>query len=299
MKGRMGCPSPISRRLPRGLFGLLVAALAVGAFVGCSGTAGDVATGEDDIARQSFRFVDANPEVPLSAVARKKIQDALRVLARLAARRDAPALSRDLARLTVERIGAGDVLLGSIAGARGIDRWHMCKDYALPACKGAPPDPTDRTWTGDASLGAKLEAELAGYQWGNRVYFTIDEALDPSELAATLVHEVNHVANRSECHYYKNVDAHTVDANHAFVEEFRAFLAECFVADSAPTVSRCSATALTTTNTYGFRYDLTVISPADPSALGLAKKMTGGAELGHLPPEKARWPETFVGCSAP
>ncbi len=290
----MPSSAPLTRLLPRGLLALLGAALVGGALVGCSGAPGDVATEEDDIARQSFRFVDANPEVPLPPVARKKIQDALRVLARLAARRDAPVLSRDLARLTVERIGAGDVLLGSIAGARGVDRWHMCKDFALPACKGAPPDPADRTWTGDASLGAKLEAELAGYQWGNRVYFTITESLDPAELAATLVHEVNHVANRSECHYYKNVDAHTVDPNAAFVQEFRAFLAECYVAEAAPTVSRCSATALTTTNTYGFRYDLEVIAPSDPTALGLAKR-----ELDHLTPEQARWPKTFVGCTAP
>ncbi|HQY64998.1 MAG: hypothetical protein IPF92_30890 [Myxococcales bacterium] len=286
------------RALARSCVAGLVAACVAGSLGGCSGATSEVAESEDDIARRSYRFVDANPEVPLSPVARQKIQEALKVLARVAARREAPALSRELARLTVDRIGAGDVLLGSIAGARGIDRWHMCKDYKLPACKGAPPDPADRTWLGDASLGATLEKELAGYQWGNRVYFTIDEELAPGELAATLVHEVNHVANRSECSYYKDIDAHTVDPNRAFVEEFRAFLAECFVAEASPTAARCSESALATTNTYGFRYDLAVISPAEPTALALAKKMTSGAELGHLTPEAGRWPQTFVGCPA-
>lgn len=277
---------------------LLLLALAAMPLAACAAETSTEETSEDDVRRRSYAFVDGNPEVPLTPVAKQKIQAALGVLAQKA--RDGTSPSKEIAAETLARIQAGHVVLGSIAGARGIDRWHMCKDYELAACKGAAPAPSDTTWFGDEALGTTLEKELAGYQWGNRVYFTIDAKLDPKELAATLVHEVNHVVNRSECSYYKDIDAHMVDDDRAFVEEFRAFFAECYQSSDAPSVETCSAHALTSTNTYGFRYDLGRILPEGPkTALALAQRIAkeeaGG---GKLVPVHHGWPVSFVGCPA-
>ncbi len=275
---------------------LLFVALSLGPVFACA-EPGAEETAEDDVRKRTYAFVDGNPEGPLSPVAKQKIQAALAILARKAQTGTGP--SKDIAQETLARIQGGDVVLGSIKGARGIDRWHMCKDYKLAACKGAPPDAADRTWFGDEALGTTLEKELAGYQWGNRVYFTIDAKLDPNELAATLVHEVNHVANRSECSYYRDIDAHRVDDDRAFVEEFRAFFTECFQSNAAPSVETCSAHAIAATDTYGFRYDLKRILPEGPkTALALAQRIAQGqAGAGKLVPVRQGWPKSFVGCA--
>jgi hypothetical protein len=84
----------------------------------------------------------------------------------------------------------------------------------------------------------------------------------PSELASTLVHEVVHVLNRSECRYYKDVSAHRLDDNAAFVEEFRSFFAECIFVSAEMELPRCSAQALEATTSYGFHHSLDVeLSP--------------------------------------
>jgi hypothetical protein len=84
---------------------------------------------------------------------------------------------------------------------------------------------------------AMFERDLAGYMWGNRIY--LHPALDPPTLAATLVHEVNHVLNRSDENYYLPLDREvsdsertqilnslTEDPARAFTEEYRAFYLE-------------------------------------------------------------------------
>ena len=187
----------------------------------CACSAADpTAEAEDDLKARSYAYVDTHPETPLGAMARDKIQAALAKIERVAKRGESP-LRRALAAETLARVESGDVQLGSIAGARGIDRWHMCKDYALHACDGPPPSPDDRTWRGDDEVDRKLDSALAGYMWGNRLYFTLKRSTDPNELAATLVHEINHVANRSECHYYRNIDTHEVEPDLAFVDARR------------------------------------------------------------------------------
>lgn len=285
-------------RLPVGP--LLAASL--GALVGCDP---DVeATSEDVTATRTYAYVDVNPDAPLSASARKKLQGALGKLDRVARRGKSP-LRRALAAETLARIEAGDVLLGSIAGARGIDRWHMCKDYALPACEGEPPADDDRAWLGDDELGAFLERELDGYQWGNRLYFTIQSSTDVDALAVTLVHEVNHVLNRSECSYYQDIDAHKVDGDLAFVEEFRAFLSECtFAKDLSATVEACSASAFARVSEYGLDYDLSRVLPGgsdDPERLAeliLDAEEEDDAPFGRLVPRDEDWPTSFGACDA-
>ncbi|MBX3232258.1 MAG: hypothetical protein KF837_33335 [Labilithrix sp.] len=235
---------------------------------------------EDDLAER--RYVDAYADAPMTGVARTKMLGALDRLAKVA-RSSKSELRRAIATETLARIEDGDVLLGSIQAARGIDRWHMCKDEELPVCAGAPPASDDRVWTGDAELARRLEEGLAGYQWGNRVYFSITEETDVGELAATLVHEAVHVAHRSECHYYAVVDDHVVAPEPAYVEEYRSFLAECWYGDDAATAEECVAYAKAATDDYGFG-----VSP-DAAALGARL-------IGELVPAKATWPRAFGAC---
>jgi hypothetical protein len=182
---------------------LALFAFAAGALVACADP--EVETADDDeVTSRSFSLID--PENPFTPEQTRTMQNALDKLARIA-KTSVSERRRQLAAETLARIEAGDVLLGSVKGSRGIDRFHMCKDFKLPVCQGVPiPAPDDREWIGDEALGRKLENELHGYQWGNRLYFTIKRATDPDDLAVTLVHEVNHVAHRSECSYYVDID---------------------------------------------------------------------------------------------
>jgi hypothetical protein len=275
------------------------ALLAVGLTLSACSAETDASSQASGIRQRNFTFVDANPAVPLPPIAHSKLQEAMRILDRTAHSSVAPPKAKELALHTLERLESGDVILGSIAGARGIDRWHMCKDYALAACTGSPPAPNDRTWYGDDNLSVQLEEKLDGYQWGNRVYLAIVEGTVASELASTLVHEVAHVLNRSECRYYKDVSAHRVDDNAAFVEEFRSFFAECIFVSAEMDLSRCSAQALESTDSYGFHHSLDAILPSEPTAEGLAKRMLAEtAPFGRLVPAKANFPSHFVGCNA-
>jgi hypothetical protein len=63
-----------------------------------------------------------------------------------------------------------------------------------------------------------LTTELAGYMWSNRIY--VSRGQTTRRLAATLVHEVNHVINRSEVGYWDDLPTS------AFRHEYRAFYAE-------------------------------------------------------------------------
>ena len=63
-----------------------------------------------------------------------------------------------------------------------------------------------------------IESELDGYMWSNRIYVSRGQTAE--RLAATLIHEVNHVLNRSEVGYYDDLPTS------AFIHEYRAFYAE-------------------------------------------------------------------------
>lgn len=269
----------------------------------CAGSETSEGESEDDIAKRAHRYVDVSAEAPMTGVPRDKILRALVKIDRVARDTKSP-LRRALAAETLARIESGDVLLGSIAAARGIDRWHMCKDEKERACEGPMPAADDRTWQGDAALARKLEADLAGYQWGNRIYFTLSSETDVDELAATLVHEVDHVANRSECNYYRVIDAHVVEPDPAYVEEFRAFLSECYFNEESATVAKCSAYAKGRVDDYGFDAKLSRVLPNrsdDPAKLAdliLAAETDRDAKFGRLVPRKRDWPSSFGACRA-
>lgn len=276
--------------------GLLLAA--------CAGQDTTEGESEDEIAKRAHRYVDVSAEAPMTGVPRDKILRALVKIDRVARDAKSSPLRRALATETLARIENGDVLLGSIEASRGIDRWHMCKDEKERACEGPMPAADDRTWRGDTALAKKLETDLAGYQWGNRIYFTLSSATDVDELAATLVHEVDHVANRSECNYYRVIDAHVVEPDPAYVEEFRAFLSECYFDEEAATIAKCSAYAAGRVGEYGFDAKLSRVLPNrsdDPAKLAeliLAAEPDGDARFGRLVPRKRDWPSSFGACRA-
>jgi len=256
------------------------------ALVACAESADDPGAQDDDLVMHQHHYVDVSADAPMTGVPRDKILRALVKIDRVAHTADNP-VRRAIATETLARIEKGDVLLGSIEAARGIDRWHMCKDENEKACDGAMPAADDRTWTGDAALEKKLETDLDGYQWGNRIYFTLSSATDLDILAGTLIHETNHVSNRSECSYYRIIDQHVVDPDRAYVEEFRAFFAECIYNDHGD-VAKCGEYADGRVADYDFhaKHD-----PPSELADRIAKE-----KAGRLVPEKSGWPASFDAC---
>jgi hypothetical protein len=85
----------------------------------------------------------------------------------------------------------------------------------------------------------RLADRLYGYMWSNRIYLNMAVDRTTTELAGTLVHEVNHVVNRSDENYYlplegelseaerlEILDSLQTDPGRAFIEEYRAFYIE-------------------------------------------------------------------------
>jgi hypothetical protein len=123
---------------------------------------------------------------------------------------DSLAAGPEVGRLTLTSINAGKVRIDEFADLTCADYLHVIAD--LPHLGLVPGD------YGKRGLATKLEAELDGYMWSNRVY--VARNLPAQRLAATLVHEVNHVINRSEVGYYDDLPTS------AFIHEYRAFYLE-------------------------------------------------------------------------
>jgi hypothetical protein len=269
--------------------------------VACASSGDVTAESEDDLAKHVHRYVDASAAAPMTGVPRDKILRALTKIDRVAHETKNPR-RRALATETLARIEGGDVLLGSIQASRGIDRWHMCKDENQRACDGPMPASDDTTFVGDAKLAKKLEDDLAGYQWGNRIYFTLSATTDVDELAATLVHETNHVLNRSECNYYRVMETHVVEPDRAYIEEYRAFLSECIFGSESPSDATCSSFAAGRVAEYKLGEKLSRVLPnksSDPATLApliLAAEPDGDAPFGRLVARKRDWPSRFGAC---
>ncbi len=209
---------------------------------------------------------------------------------------------RGLASATLERIAEGDVLLGLIESARGEDLWHMCMDYLdVVACGEGP---VEDTWSGTPELTKLLLENLDGYQWGNRLYFAFPETPEPAALAITLVHEVNHALNRSECSYYTDMSTHALDSTLSFVEEYRAFVTECvYRRGRNATADRCDtwANSELVDRGYDTNADLSlVLDPGETDTSVIAKSLfADDGRFGWLSPEASRWPMSFDDCSSP
>jgi len=296
------------RRIQGSLFALsLVAATSLGA---CeegtaapeSPTQGSPSDGKGDRASSPPAYHTVG-DLPLSEAANATLKAALAVLTQVSTD-GATTRQRGLAAETLARIAAGDVRIGALETARGVDLWHMCRDLEQPGlCPETPPDDAD--WTGDSALRVAIPAAIDGYQWGDRIYFAFaaegSEGLEPDALAVTLVHEVNHALNRSECSYYADVWAHKVDDTLAFLEEYRAFIAECVHRRGAgATVARCDAwaNAQLTERDYGFSPDLVALlgeGATDTRPIAQALFADDG-QFGWLTPRAERWPEDFAAC---
>lgn len=284
---------------------LLALAVATCADAGdAAGNDGTDAIAPDDLKGDSATgpsYVLVDPDRPLTRGERGKLVAALKVLGDTA-KRGATSRQRRLAAETLARLAAGDVRVASIGSARGRDLWHMCKDLeAQPACAGAPP--TDPTWSGDAALRAAVLADLDGYMWGDRLYFRFDSDVLAADLAATLVHETNHVLNRSECSYYSDYYQHVVDPTGAWLEEYRAFVAECVERRGASArASRCDGFARgeLEARDYGLTPDLAAVTGGDPrGAVVIAESLfADDGTYGWLAPTAARWPGDFGECEA-
>jgi hypothetical protein len=121
----------------------------------------------------------------------------------------------ELAQLTLASIEGGLVRIDELADLTCADFLRVIRD--LPDL-GLEPADHARLQLRGSNLAATLADSLDGYMWSNRIY--VSRGQTAVRLAATLIHEVNHVINRSEVGYYDDLPAS------AFLHEYRAFHAE-------------------------------------------------------------------------
>ncbi|MDP2340901.1 MAG: hypothetical protein Q8O67_08090 [Deltaproteobacteria bacterium] len=134
----------------------------------------------------------------------------------------------EIGKLTFELIAKGDVKIDAISDLTRADYLRVRRDMIK---EGGQPLPIDRDALDDKRGRAwrAITTGLAGYMWDDRIY--VAPGLSPKELAATLVHEVNHVRNRSE-EEYRGPKA-------VLVEEYRAFYAEALFRGDPLTARHC------------------------------------------------------------
>lgn len=289
----------VPRTLSIALLALALAACEAAAPVVEGGSASSGPAGaKADKGTLDITFIDVSDDRPMDAAARAIMEQALTRLAEVAAGGDTE-LQRLLAHETLARISDGDVLLGAVLGASGVDLWHMCRDLERDDCGDPATGPADDDLD---DILAALADDLDGYQWGNRLYFTLGPDTDIQELAGTLVHEVNHVLNRSECSYYEDFLAHTVDQDLAFLEEYRAFFVECYFTRGADAdLEGCDEYANTTLEERG--YDLTpdltqLVQDGPATTMTIAETLMDWwvSEYGAMVPIASAWPDDFEPC---
>jgi hypothetical protein len=185
---------------------LLATALALGA---CTAPADDDAidsNGADGKADGSGRAFTEVDRAHSSSSFRRYVRNALDELA---------ANRSQLSQLTLTSIENGHVKIDELADLTCPDFTRVLKDSPdLPFTAADWP----RLHDPDSDVLEALTNELDGYMWSNRIY--ISRGQHRLHLAATLVHEVNHVINRSDVAYYEDLPTS------GFREEYRAFDAE-------------------------------------------------------------------------
>lgn len=177
------------------------------AFVACATPVDDEleGSGGKDDRYTSTRFVEIDP-THTNATFRTYIHRALDVL---------EAHDGDLAQLTAASIAAGRVRIDELSDLTCGDFLRVAND--LPALQLQPTDYAHLKERG-SDITASITNQLDGYMWSNRIY--VSRGQEALRLAATLVHEVNHVINRSEVGYYDDLPTS------AFIHEYRAFYVE-------------------------------------------------------------------------
>lgn len=163
-------------------------------------------------------FLEVNPARTSSAF-RRRVGAALEVL------KDS---GTKIGALTYEAIVTGQVLVDEIDDLSRGDYQHIRREYLKDGVT-LPKDGHKQLGDHRSRVWRAITTTIDGYMWDNRVY--IAPRLGAKELAATLVHEVNHVLNQSERHY------RTPQA--IFIEEYRAFYAEALFAGHKPDAAEC------------------------------------------------------------
>lgn len=184
---------------------MLVRLSILAAFVACAAPADDSVDGSGGgkaDSSQRFIEIDATHSTPTF---RTYIHKALDML---------EADDSELAQLTAHSIEAGYVKVDELSDLTCEDFIRVGTD--LPDLHMDAHDYASLTPRSD--LATSISNELDGYMWSNRVY--ISRGQDTRRLAATLIHEVNHVINRSEVGYYDDLPTS------AFIHEYRAFYVE-------------------------------------------------------------------------
>lgn len=158
-------------------------------------------------------FLEVNP-ARTSAQFRRYVGGALEVLRNS----DTP-----IGRLTWELVATGRVQLDELRDLSRADYLRARREFLKEGVK-LPERP-------NAAAFRAITTSLNGYMWDDRIYLT--PGLSPKELARTIVHEVNHVLNRSEEHYRSD--------RQILVEEYRAFYAERVFAKEPLSAAACRA----------------------------------------------------------
>jgi hypothetical protein len=121
----------------------------------------------------------------------------------------------EIARLTARSIRAGRVKIDELVDLTCWDFERARQE--LTSVELAAED-WQRLRERGSDVAEALTAELDGYMWSDRIY--VSRGQTTRRLAATLVHEVNHVINHSEEGYWDDYPTS------AFLHEYRAFHAE-------------------------------------------------------------------------
>ena len=166
--------------------------------------------------RAASSFVEVRP-AHSSDEFRREIASALALLKKT----DTP-----VAQATWKAITSGRIRIDELDDMTGADRRHLRTEYEREGL----------------ALPADLASELAGYMWDDRVY--IARGLTTRARARAIVHEVNHVLNRSEENYRGDLAS--------FREEYRAFLAEELAFGPMPSHARCTALKRRVLKSYDF-----------------------------------------------
>src|SRR5688572_21440869 len=185
------------------------AALLVATLVACASPGADEddlygADGKDDSGTSS-RFTEID-RTHTNQTFRTYIHRALDELA---------ASDKQVARYTLQSIAAGHVRIDELSDLTCADFLHVIND--LPDLELTPADHATLKRRGSTTTAA-ISDQLDGYMWSNRIY--VARGREPHRVAATLIHEVNHVLNRSEVGYYDDLPSS------AFLHEYRAFYVE-------------------------------------------------------------------------
>jgi hypothetical protein len=120
---------------------------------------------------------------------------------------------------THEMIVTGKVKIDEMDDLEKVDYLRIRRDY-LKEGVALPIDGHKKLGDHGSRAWRAITSDMNGYMWDDRIY--VSPGLTAQQLASTLVHEVNHVINKSEEHYRGD--------KAILAEEYRAFYAEALFA---------------------------------------------------------------------